>query len=212
MNAPLTRAAEAWLADASPIAEVERMVEVGLIPHDERLEVLGGEIVYVAKGNRHEVLKVAIALRWGKLCPEGFAFAPENRADAFRAHVVELEFIVSGAVVGLAAVRGPDVLLAVEVADARGLRSPPQAANLCTSTVCMNSGSSMRERIVQVHLGPGGRYAWIVQRGASDRLELRVRLRNSLSRLMNWSRSDAHDRSGLSDDHLPVVRSGHVAS
>jgi hypothetical protein len=49
------------------------------------------------KGNRHEVLKVAIALRWGKLCPEGFAAAQETGLRLSEHMYVEPEFIVSDA-------------------------------------------------------------------------------------------------------------------
>src|SRR5579871_3223732 len=51
MNAPLTRAAEGLDRWAFTVAEVERMVEAGIIPPDTRLEVIGGEIVPMsAKG------------------------------------------------------------------------------------------------------------------------------------------------------------------
>jgi hypothetical protein len=45
MNAPITQAAEGLSRRAFTVAEVERMVEVGLISPDERLEIIGGEIV-----------------------------------------------------------------------------------------------------------------------------------------------------------------------
>ena len=55
MNAPLTRAAEGLDRWAFTVAEVERMVEAGIIPPDTRLEVIGGEIVPMSpKGARHE--------------------------------------------------------------------------------------------------------------------------------------------------------------
>jgi hypothetical protein len=43
MNAPLTRAAEGLDRWAFTVAEVERMVEAGVIPPDARIEVIGGE-------------------------------------------------------------------------------------------------------------------------------------------------------------------------
>jgi hypothetical protein len=42
MNAPLTRAAEGLYRWAFTVAEVERMVEAGVIPPDARIEVIGG--------------------------------------------------------------------------------------------------------------------------------------------------------------------------
>lgn len=47
-----TRAAEGLPRRAFTVADVERMVEVGLIDRDERLEIIGGEIVPMSpKGN-----------------------------------------------------------------------------------------------------------------------------------------------------------------
>ena len=118
MNAPVTRAAEGLARRAFTVADVERMVEVGLISPDERLEILGGEVVPMSpKGNRHEAIKVALALLWGRRCPQGYAYAPETglRLDAHT--YLEPDFIVFERKVALKAVKGPDVLLAVEVAD-----------------------------------------------------------------------------------------------
>jgi hypothetical protein len=79
MNVPVTRAAEGLPRRAFTIADVERMVEVGLISRDERLEIIGGEIVPMSpKGNRHEAIKSGLNLLWGRSCPEGYAFAPET--------------------------------------------------------------------------------------------------------------------------------------
>jgi Uma2 family endonuclease len=118
MNVPVTRAAEGLARRAFTVADVERMVEVGLIAPDERLEILGGEIVPMSpKGNRHEAIKVALALRWGKRCPEGYAFAQETGLTLDEHTYLDPDFIVFERSVSLGSVRGPDVLLAVEVAD-----------------------------------------------------------------------------------------------
>ena len=42
------------------IDDLGRMVEAGILGHDERVELIDGEIVAIsAKGNRHEGIKVA---------------------------------------------------------------------------------------------------------------------------------------------------------
>ena len=118
MNAPVTQFAEGLARRAFTVADVERMVEAGVIAPDERLEVVGGEIVPMSpKGNRHEAIKSALVLRWGRRCPEGWAFVPETGLRLSKHTYLEPDFVVFHRSVSLAALRGPDVLLAVEVAD-----------------------------------------------------------------------------------------------
>src|SRR4029079_4491894 len=58
MNVPVTRAAAGLAPRVLSVDEVVRMVEAGVISEDERLEVIGGEIVPMpAKGARHESIK-----------------------------------------------------------------------------------------------------------------------------------------------------------
>ena len=63
MNIPVTRAAEGLDRRAFTISDMEVMVQVGLIAPDERLELIGGEIVPMSpKGSRHEAIKAALNL------------------------------------------------------------------------------------------------------------------------------------------------------
>ena len=174
MNAPITQAAEGLSRRAFTIADVERMVEVGLISPDERLEIIGGEIVPMSpKGNRHEAIKVAITLLWGRRCPDDFAFAAETglRLDEFT--YLEPDFIVFSAAKQLASLTGPDILLAVEVADSSlaydlGRKSKIYAEYDVGELWVINAV----RRVVHTHLGPGrGGYAWTAERHASERLE-----------------------------------------
>ena len=60
MNVHVTRAADGLPRRPFTIADVERMVEVGLIHPDERFELIGGEIVPMSpKGIRHERLNLS---------------------------------------------------------------------------------------------------------------------------------------------------------
>ena len=174
MNAPITRAAEGWSRRAFTVAEVERMVEVGLIPPDERLEVIGGEIVPMSpKGARHESIKAALVLFWGKRCPQGFVFVPETGLRFDEHTYLEPDFVVYEDGLELASLRGPEILLAVEVADSSldyDLRRKPS----------IYAEHGVRElwvidatrRVVHVHMGPGqGGYARVTVRQASERLE-----------------------------------------
>jgi Uma2 family endonuclease len=114
----LTRAAEGLSRRAFTIADLERMEEAGIIAPDERLELIGGEIVpMAAKGNRHESIKAAIVVVWGRACPLDHAFVPETGLRLDDHNYVEPDFIVFSRTTLLKNLMGPDVLLAVEVAD-----------------------------------------------------------------------------------------------
>lgn len=117
MNAP-TALAEGLPRRRFSVADVMRMVEVGLIGEDERLEVLDGEIVPMSpKGSRHEDVKVAIAEFWGARRPAGMTIASETGLILNDTTYLEPDFIVFPRTVRRSDVKGPDLLLAVEVAD-----------------------------------------------------------------------------------------------
>ena len=61
---------------AFTIADMDRMVEAGILDADERIELIAGELVPMsAKGSRHEVIKGAINLRWGASAPRRAALS-----------------------------------------------------------------------------------------------------------------------------------------
>ena len=118
MNQHVTRSAEGLPRRAFTVADVERMVEVGLIGPNERLELIGGEIVPMSpKGIRHERLKQWINI-WlvQRLAPDyqvigetTFRLAPDT--------YLEPDFIVYGKDTDLEELRGDTCLLAIEIAD-----------------------------------------------------------------------------------------------
>jgi hypothetical protein len=62
MNVPLhsrsTEAAEGLPRRRFTVAEVEAMVEAGIMDEDERVELIGGELAPMSpKGNQHEVVQ-----------------------------------------------------------------------------------------------------------------------------------------------------------
>ncbi len=103
---------------AFTIADMERMVEAGILGHDERIELIAGDLVPMGpKGSRHETLKIALTYLWGRACPEGFMFAQEPgfRLDAH--NYLEPDFFVFARTKRFVELEGSDVLLVVEVAD-----------------------------------------------------------------------------------------------
>ena len=66
-----TTAAEGLPRRRFTVAELERMTEAGILEEDERIELIGGEIVPMSpKGNQHEVLKTALTRYWVKRIPD----------------------------------------------------------------------------------------------------------------------------------------------
>ena len=69
--ARVTMAAEGLPRRRFTVAEVEAMVAAGVMEEDERVELIGGELVPMSpKGNHHEVVKRALVDRWIRARPE----------------------------------------------------------------------------------------------------------------------------------------------
>ena len=118
MTISVTRAAEGLERRAFTVSAFDRMAEFGIVGPDERLELIGGEVVPMAsKGSRHEAIKAAITYRWGRACPDGWMFVPETglRLDGYT--YLEPDFVVFERSIRLAAIKGPNIQLVVEVAD-----------------------------------------------------------------------------------------------
>lgn len=114
----LTQAAEGLGRLAFTIADLERMVEVGILDHKDRVELIGGEFVPMsAKGSRHEGIKVALNRFWGRSCPDNFLVAQETALRLDPRTYLEPDFIVVARKTRLVDIVGSDVLLVVEVAD-----------------------------------------------------------------------------------------------
>jgi Uma2 family endonuclease len=117
-NAPVTSAATDLPRRAFSVAEVERMVEVGLLKEDERLELIGGELVMMSpKGLRHEILKAALLRYWIQRLPETLSLIPETTFRLSPDTYLEPDIVVFDRARGLKALNGDTALLAVEIAD-----------------------------------------------------------------------------------------------
>ena len=120
--APLPATTQA--ADGLPrrrwtVAEIEAMVEKGIILEDERFELIGGEVVPMSpKGNRHEVVKKALQQYWfPRIVGSPINLITETTlyisADEFR----ESDFLFWPRAIPLKDVTAASALLIVEVAD-----------------------------------------------------------------------------------------------
>jgi Uma2 family endonuclease len=100
------------------VKEVERMGEVGLIREDERIELIGGELVPMnAKGSRHETLKRQILRRWYKLAPAEIDLIPETTFRLSEDTFVEPDVLIFPQPLQIGQLSAANVLLAVEISD-----------------------------------------------------------------------------------------------
>jgi Uma2 family endonuclease len=115
---PTTQEAEGLPRRRWTVAELERMTEAGILPEDERLELIGGEVVPMSpKGIRHEVLKTNLVIGWARKLPDDLLLTPETTFRLSEDTYIEPDVLVYRQEDGLLGLRGEIALLAVEVAD-----------------------------------------------------------------------------------------------
>ena len=113
-----TRAAEGLPRRHFSVAEVEAMVAAGVMAEDERVELIGGELVPMSpKGSRHEIVKTALLDRWYRLRPPECALTPETTFRLGADTYLEPDVVIYRRALGLKGLTGPSVLLVVEIAD-----------------------------------------------------------------------------------------------
>jgi Uma2 family endonuclease len=125
MNAPFrpnspktTQAAEGLLRRRFTITEIEAMVKAGILAEDDRVELIGGELVPMSpKGNRHEVLKAALIHYWAPRLPAGIRLIPETTFRLTPDTYLEPDFVFYDKAIGIKGLNGETALLVVEIAD-----------------------------------------------------------------------------------------------
>ncbi len=100
------------------VAEFEAMVAAGLMDEDERVELIGGEVVPMSpKGIDHEVLKTKLIMEWARRLPNGVLFTPVTTFRLSEDTYLEPDFTFYEASAGLKGLNGGSALLVVEIAD-----------------------------------------------------------------------------------------------
>jgi Uma2 family endonuclease len=113
-----TQAAEGLLRRRWSVAEVRAMVEAGIIDHDERFELIGGEAVPMnPKGIAHERIKAALLDLWFRARPSDVMLIPETSFYLADDTFCEPDITVYPTDPGLAGLDGKTVLLCVEISD-----------------------------------------------------------------------------------------------
>jgi len=116
MNAPLI---PAEMRRRFTTADVERMVETGLIRPQERVELIEGELALMSpKHNRHEWVKVRLAEALTPFMkPNGLILAVETTLYLSERTFVEPDLLIYPRHILPEDVRGPDVTLLIEIGD-----------------------------------------------------------------------------------------------
>ena len=113
-----TQAAEGLPRRKWRVAEIEAMVQAGIIGEHERIELIGGEIVPMSpKGVPHETIKMELGRFWSKQVPPDLDIITETTFRITEHDFVEPDFIFWPRAIGLGQLKPADVMLAVEVAD-----------------------------------------------------------------------------------------------
>jgi Uma2 family endonuclease len=114
----LTRAAEGLERRRFTVAEVEAIVAAGVMEEDERVELIGGELVPMSpKGIEHEVVKSALVDRWNRHRSDDCRLAPETTFRLSEDAYLEPDVVIYPRETGLKGLTGANVLLVVEIAD-----------------------------------------------------------------------------------------------
>jgi Uma2 family endonuclease len=116
--ARVTSAAEGLPRRRFTVAEVEAMVAAGVMEEDERVELIGGELVPMSpKGNRHELVKIALVDGWIRARPIACRVAQETTFRLSEDTYLEPDVGIYPSASGLQGLTSACVLLVVEIAD-----------------------------------------------------------------------------------------------
>jgi Uma2 family endonuclease len=114
----VSQAAEGLARRRWTVAEIEAMVQAGIIDEHERFELIDGEVVPMSpKGIRHEVIKGKLNKWWMQRLPLGIEFIPETTFQLNETSFLEPDFVFYASTTFLADLTPSNCLLAVEVAD-----------------------------------------------------------------------------------------------
>ncbi len=114
----VTSEAEGLLRRRFTFEELERMVAAGILAEDERIELIGGEIVPMSpKGGLHEVLKTALTIFWAQTLPPDILFTTETTFRLSRDTYLEPDFVFYPKAGGWKGLTSGTARLVVELSD-----------------------------------------------------------------------------------------------
>jgi Uma2 family endonuclease len=114
----VTSAAEGLPRRRFTVAEVEAMAAAGVMEEDERVELIGGELVPMSpKGIQHETVKIALVDHWNRARPKNCTVAQETTFRLSEDTYLEPDVVIYPRGTGLSGLTATTVLLVVEIAD-----------------------------------------------------------------------------------------------
>jgi Uma2 family endonuclease len=118
VNPLTTTAAEGLPRRRFTVAELEQMTAAGILDEDERIELIGGEIVPMSpKGNQHEIVKIALTLYWARTLPAELLFATETTFRLSPDTYLEPDFVFYPKATGTRGLNAETAQLVVEISD-----------------------------------------------------------------------------------------------
>lgn len=113
-----TTAAEGLPRRPFTVAELEQMVAAGILDEDERIELIGGEVVPMSpKGNHHEVVKAALNAYWVPRLPGDLMVVTETTFRFTKDTYLEPDFVFYPKASGISGLSAGTARLVVEIAD-----------------------------------------------------------------------------------------------
>lgn len=175
---------------AFTVAEFELMGELGIIGEDENVELIEGEIIpMAAKNHVHERVKSGLNLAIARQLPPDLWLGIETSLRVTTMSLVEPDLSIYAKPLRLEEVRGPDLLLAIEVSDTSFRFDKGRKAQLyATIGVQELWVVEANERTTFVHTGPTtSGWTSITQRSATETLRPSAPGLHALSiRLADW--------------------------
>jgi Uma2 family endonuclease len=118
VNPSTTTAAEGLPRRRFTVAELEQMTAAGILDEDERIELIGGEIVPMSpKGNQHEIVKTALTHHWSRSLPSDLLFTTETTFRLTPDTYLEPDFVFYPKASGIRGLNAETARLVVEIAD-----------------------------------------------------------------------------------------------
>lgn len=113
-----TQAAEGMPRRRFTVGELEAMVAAGIFDEDERIELIGGDVVPMSpKGDHHEMLKVALIFHWARRLPDRLTFVTETTFRLTPDTYLEPDFVFYDRETGIRGLNQKTAYLVVEIAD-----------------------------------------------------------------------------------------------
>jgi Uma2 family endonuclease len=182
MTIRVTNAAEGLPRYAFTVADVERMVAVGILPESERVELIDGELVVMsAKGDRHNLVSTYLNIDLVRALPKGLLVSQETTFKLSLHTYLEPDFVLYRVADGVTGLNGATALLAIEVSD---------------SSLSYDLG-----RKLQVYARHGVREVWVVD---AVRLVTHVHAAPEGERYTRVSKASETD--ALSPADIPEIR------